>query len=144
MKEQHAGNHTRFVPVFHFIGYPLMLFALVASMVKLYNNYKIGWGLLIPCVLVALSAGLIITATFARIFALKAQDRGIRAEENLRFFAITGSLLDNRLTLKQVIALRFAPNNELLELAHKAVERNLSPRQIKELIVHWRADVHRV
>ena len=77
-------------------------------------------------------------------FALKAQDRAIRAEENLRFYAITGKLMDNKLSMKQIIALRFAPNNELLDLEHRAVEENLSPSQIKKAIKHWRADNDRV
>lgn len=83
-------------------------------------------------------------ATFARWFGLRAQDRAIRAEENLRYFAITGNLLDSKLRLSQIIALRFAPNNELLTLAHRAVEENLSAKDIKMAIQNWRGDYHRV
>jgi hypothetical protein len=77
---------------------------------------------------------------FARAFALKAQDRAIRAEENLRHFAITGNLLDSRLRMGQIIALRFASNNEFVALAHRAAEENLTAADIKKAIVNWKAD----
>ncbi len=144
MKVQKMSNHSRLIPVFHFTLLPLILLLIIGSAINFYRHWHYNLGLLIPSLLLLGSVCLFATAFLARVFALKAQDRGIRAEENLRYFAITGSLLDNRLTLKQVIALRFAPNNELLELAHKAVEENLSPKEIKSSIVHWRADQHRV
>ena len=59
---------------------------------------------------------------FCRTFPLKAQDRAIRAEENLRHFAMTGKLFDPRLTMNQIIALRFAPDKEFIDLARKAAE----------------------
>jgi hypothetical protein len=53
-------------------------------------------------------------------------------------------LFDNKLTIGQIIALRFAANNEFVELAHKAVENNLSPKEIKQAIKHWKGDYDRV
>ncbi len=81
---------------------------------------------------------------FCRIFALKAQDRAIRAEENLRHFALTGKLLDPRLTIRQVIGLRFASDAEFVELAARAVQENLSEDAIKRAVKSWRADTYRV
>ena len=78
-----------------------------------------------------------------RIFALRAQDRAIRAEENLRHFALTGKLLDSRLNMAQVIALRFADNEEFIELAKKAADNNMSSDDIKKTIQKWKADHHR-
>jgi len=72
-----------------------------------------------------------------------AQDRAIRAEENLRYFALTGKLLDSRLTISQIIALRFAPDNELLALTDRALKENLSSTAIKKAIQHWKADHYR-
>ena len=80
----------------------------------------------------------------ARSFALKAQDRAIKVEVDLRYFAITGKLMDTNLTIRQIVALRFAPNNELMDLAHEAVKKQLSPSQIKNAIKNWKADQHRV
>ncbi len=84
------------------------------------------------------------TALFARIFALKAQDRAIRAEENLRHFALTGKLLDPRLTVKQIIGLRFASDAEFVALAQRAAEEKLSLDAIKRAVKDWRADYYRV
>jgi hypothetical protein len=90
-----------------------------------------------------LSIGGLIIFWYARAFAIAAQDRAIRAEENLRHFALTGKLLDSRLTMSQVIALRFAADTEFLLLAEKAANENMKPSEIKKAIVNWRADYHR-
>ena len=81
---------------------------------------------------------------YIRIFALKAQDRAIRAEENLRHFALTGKLLPAQLRIGQIIALRFASDEEFPALAAKAAAENLSNKEIKLSIQHWRADWYRV
>jgi hypothetical protein len=75
-----------------------------------------------------------------RTFPLKAQDRAIRAEENLRHFALTGKLLDPRLTMKQIIGLRFACDAEFPELARKAAAEGLSMDAIKKSVKSWRSD----
>ena len=81
---------------------------------------------------------------FARGFALKAQDRAIRAEENFRHFILTGKPLDNRLRMGQIIALRFAGDAEFPSLAQKAAAENIKGDDIKKAIQTWRADNHRV
>jgi hypothetical protein len=62
----------------------------------------------------------------------------------LRHFALTGKLLDSRLTLSQIIALRFASDEELPTLAQRAVDGSLSNDAIKKEIKVWRADTRRV
>ena len=81
---------------------------------------------------------------FARIFALKAQDRAIRAEENLRHFAMTGKLLDAKLRVGQIVALRFASDAEFVTLARRAAEENMKPDAIKRAVKDWRVDSYRV
>lgn len=145
MAEQNHKNHVRFHPIWHFIVYPVMLATIVGASINLYESYKADDENLYSAALIFLiSFLLVVIATFARGFALRAQDRAIRAEENLRFYAITGKLMDSKLTMGQIIALRFAPNNELLDLEHKAIEQNLSPSAIKKSIKNWRGDHHRV
>ncbi|HEY4155010.1 MAG TPA: DUF6526 family protein, partial [Puia sp.] len=61
-----------------------------------------------------------------------------------RYFSLTGKLLDSRLTLSQIIALRFAPDNEFVELADRALKENLNNSSIKKAIRQWKADHHRV
>ena len=144
MKEQNYSNHTRWVPIFHFFALPLMFIMAVFSVRLLYKHYVLGWGMMMPALFVLSSFLFVLVGFFARGFALKAQDRAIRAEENLRYYAISGKLLDSRLTTAQIVALRFAPNNELLDLAHLAAEKSLSPKEIKEAIKNWKGDYHRV
>jgi hypothetical protein len=93
--------------------------------------------------IVVLSIGIMILAIMARVFALKAQDRAIRAEESLRHFVLTGKLPDARLTIGQFTALRFAPDSEFVALATKAANESLKPDAIKQAIKQWRPDTYR-
>jgi hypothetical protein len=144
MPEQNFKNHTRIVPV-HTATYFLILLLLIGSFIKLYRSWVTGAeGFLTPVLFIMAALALFSVTWYCRVFALRAQDRAIRAEENLRYFAITGKLLDSKLRMGQIIALRFASNNEFVDLAHKAVEEDMSPRQIKEAIQHWKGDYDRV
>jgi hypothetical protein len=80
---------------------------------------------------------------FARMFALKAQDRAVRAEEQLRHFVLTGKLLDPRITVRQIIGLRFASDDEFVALARRAAEQGLTEDAIKREVKNWRADTYR-
>jgi hypothetical protein len=80
---------------------------------------------------------------YTRVFALRAQDRAIRAEENLRYFVLTGKLLPSNLRMGQIIALRFAPNEELIALVERAATEALSAKEIKQAIQNWKPDYHR-
>src|SRR6185369_5895648 len=91
-----------------------------------------------------LSACLLPILLWTRTNALKAQDRAIRAEENLRHFVLTGKLLDPRLTVGQIAAVRFAGDAEFPELAARAAAGNMPAKEIKEAVKNWRADFHRV
>jgi purine nucleoside permease len=75
---------------------------------------------------------------------LKAQDRAIRAEENFRHYMLTNKLMDGRLNLSQVIALRFASDEEFPALAQKAAAEKLPAKEIKKQIKNWRGDYYRV
>lgn len=79
-----------------------------------------------------------------RSFPLRVQDRAIRAEENLRYFSMTGKLLEKKLTMRQIIALRFAEDSEFVELVDQAIQNNWTNKEIKLAIKNWRADNHRV
>jgi hypothetical protein len=81
---------------------------------------------------------------YTRLFSLKAQDRAIRAEENLRYYVMTGKLFPHELTVQQIIALRFAPDAEFLALVDKAIKEGLTNKEIKLAIQNWKADYYRV
>ena len=81
---------------------------------------------------------------YIRWFALRAQDRAIRAEENFRHFILTGQPLDRHLRMGQIIALRFASDEELPALAKRAADEKLSSKDIKQAIKNWKPDYNRV
>lgn len=144
MAEQNFGNHRRFVPLFHFVAYPLAVFTLVVTVINFFKALGAGSGRLHTAAMVALVFALLLAMWFTRVFALRAQDRAIRAEENLRHFALTGKILDKRLRMRHIIALRFAGDEEFVALANKAAEENLSAKEIKAAIKNWRVDYNRV
>jgi L-cystine uptake protein TcyP (sodium:dicarboxylate symporter family) len=144
MKEQHVGNHARYVPLFHFVTLPLILAAVIGSFVNMMQRWSDPHMHLTVVVLFVLSLCAGLLAWYARSFALRAQDRAIRAEEQLRYFMLTGKRLDVRLRLSQWIALRFADDEEFLQLVQRAASEQLSAKQIKQAIRNWRADWNRV
>ncbi|MEY2586833.1 MAG: hypothetical protein RLY11_682, partial [Bacteroidota bacterium] len=87
---------------------------------------------------------LLLIGGMVRTYALKAQDRAIRAEESLRHFILTGKPFDSRLNIRQIIALRFASDEELPTLAKRAAEESMRSKQIKEEIKNWREDNYRI
>jgi hypothetical protein len=144
MATQNYSNHVRIVPGFHFVLAALLLLTLIGSVVNLVLSWHDHERLYSAALIVVLTICGMLLYAYTRIFPLKAQDRAIRAEENLRHFALTGKLLDSRLALGQVIALRFAPDNEFADLARKAAETNMAAKDIKLAIQNWKADEHRV
>ena len=144
MSDQSFRNHTRFFPPFHFVLIPALLLGVVGSFVNLRESLGNHERLYSASLLVLVTVALVLVALYSRMFALKAQDRAIRAEENLRHFALTGKLLDPKLTLRQIIGLRFASDAEFVALAQKAAASGMSAKDIKKAITHWRADHHRV
>ena len=144
MPTQDYANHRRFVPMFHGVLFGLLLLTLIGSVVNLYKSLGDHQRLYSASLIVVLTVSTLILSFFSRIFALMAQDRAIRAEENLRHFVLTGKLLDSRLTIRQTIGLRFAPDDQFVELAAKAAGENLSEDQIKRAVKDWKADTYRV
>ena len=130
--------------MFHAVLFGLLLLTLIGSVVNLYKSFGDHERLYSASLIVVLAVSTLLLAFFARMFALMAQDRAIRAEENLRHFVLTGKLLDPRLTIRQIIGLRFAPDDEFVALAGKAAGENLSEDQIKRAVKNWKADTYRV
>ncbi|MGM0847390.1 MAG: DUF6526 family protein [Bacillota bacterium] len=139
---QNYKNHTQADPLFiGGIGL-LSLITFILSVVFFIQNMR---GQLLLSVIVVLFALIFLFVTVRlRGYALKLQDRIIRGEENFRYYRLTGNLLDSRLSLKQVIALRFADDTEYPGLVERALSENLSPDEIKKAVRNWKADHHRV
>jgi hypothetical protein len=139
---QNYKNHAKFDPSFHFFLAPLTLILFVWSLVF---HFRVKT---LESFFVMAALFLLLVAIFKmRIYSLKVQDRVIRLEERLRLQALADTSLRARiseLTVGQLVALRFACDAEVTGLAAKALDENLAPKQIKQLIQNWRADFFRV
>ena len=144
MEAQNYANHRRFVPMYHYVLFGLIALTLIGAFVNLYHSIGDHQRLYSASLIVVMMICLLMVFFFCRTFSLKAQDRAIRAEENLRHYVLTGKLHDPRLTVRQIIGLRFALDEEFIPLAQKAAEENLSEDEIKKAIKGWRADTCRV
>jgi hypothetical protein len=144
MKQQNYSNHRQYVPMFHLVLFGLIVLSLGGSVVNLVKSWGGAHAFYSASLLVVVELCLLLLFFFARIFALKAQDRAIRAEENLRHYVLTGKLLDARLTIRQVIGLRFASDQEFVELTKRAADQDLGEEDIKKAIKNWRGDHYRV
>jgi hypothetical protein len=145
MADQNFKNHARFDPLFHFFIVPVLLINVVAVWIwashhRVTNAHSGPMAVIVAIALLAL-------AFTARMYSLKVQDRVIRLEEKLRIASLVSASelveLDS-LTIQQYVALRFASNPELPELARRAVREKLTQKQIKQAVVSWRADNYRV
>lgn len=136
---QDVKNHKKYYPLHHFILMPLTLGFFIWSFIQIFKSSAN-----IPLFIIALI--LLITSIITRIYALKNQDRIIRLEMRLRYFQLTQhnlSAVEQKLTIHQLVALRFAGDDELISLIDRTLKENLSPAAIKNNIKNWQADHHR-
>jgi hypothetical protein len=141
---QSYANHSQIVFLYHRVLTLLVGVTLIGSIVNLTKSWGDSVRIYNASLIVAVTVCLILVGFFARVFALKAQDRAIRAEEQLRHYVLAGKLLDSRLSVRQIVGLRFASNEEFVALAQRAADQSLSPDAIKREIKQWRADTYRV
>ncbi len=148
MEKQNLKNHARMVPMFHYATFLLILASIGISIYCLCcccsdsscstTSNCSGLYMLIT------SVAILFVAWYARVFALRAQDRTIKLEENIRHHQMTGNNLPTELKMGQIIALRFAGDDEWLALMERAIKENLSQKEIKQSIQNWRGDYYRV
>jgi Family of unknown function (DUF6526) len=140
MAEQNYANHVRWVPTFHFFVMPVLILNLLWSIYRLIRP-GFSWDGVIH---VLTAAALVTLMLNARIFALRVQDRVIRMEERQRMSRLLPDDLKTRVgefTVGQLVALRFASDEELPVLARKVLTDKMSDRSaIKQLVKNWRAD----
>jgi hypothetical protein len=135
-------NHGRLEPPFHLVLATVLvvnLVIVVAYAIKHLNMYT-AWA-------VILSIAVWIPVLKLRMYPLKVQDRVIRLEERLRLQAlapIEWHAQIYKLSEDQLIGLRFASDDEVVELAKQALEEKLTRKQIKERIRTWRPDYWRI
>jgi len=139
---QELKNHARFDPAYHFFIAAMYLANLVVACVHWYHMRD-----RISIWYVIVSLTLIVPILKIRLYPLKVQDRVIRLEERLRLQALAPAewrAQIYRLSEDQLIGLRFAADDEVVELAKQALEQNLNRKQIKQRVRNWRADYWRV
>ena len=135
-------NHARIVPAYHYVAFPLFainfFFALYQAVVHFTWANLMGLGLAIALVLLFF---------VARVMAMTVQDRVIRLEERMRMRELLPADLKpriNELTVKQLVALRFASDGELPELTRQVLDGKLTEQKaIKQAVRNWRADYQR-
>ena len=142
--QQSYKNHAQIVPLYHRVLTAMLLLTLIGSIVNLTKSWGDSTRFYSASLIVALTIAAVLLFIFVRIFPLKAQDRAIRAEEQLRHYVLTGKLLDGRLTMRQIVALRFASDAEFAALAQRAADQSMTPDAIKREVKQWRADTYRV
>ena len=144
MSTQNYANHAKYVPGYHFVLFGVLVLTIIGSVVNFFVSIGDRERIYSASLIMVLSVCVLVLSYYARAFPLKAQDRAIRAEENLRHFVLAGKLLDPRLAPLQIVALRFASDAEFVALAARAASENMVPKDIKLAIKTWRADEYRV
>ncbi|HLY40063.1 MAG TPA: DUF6526 family protein [Terracidiphilus sp.] len=141
-KPQDFKHHARFDPLYHFFLAVVAIASIVMAIIHVFRHpsFYAGW-------MVVLAIAALVLLFRLRTYPLKVQDRVIRLEEQLRLQSLAppewrGQI--HRLTEDQLIGLRFAGDDEVVELAKQALEQHLNRKQIKERIRNWRADEWRV
>ncbi len=142
-KVQNYGNHVRIDAFYFYFVAPCLLLALICGLVGIIRDPSwTGAGFLL------LLVGVMGVYLRARTYAVKVQDRVVRLETRLRLERLLPDGLRSRIgefSLSQLIALRFASDEELPELARQVLEEGITDgKTIKQRIKNWQADFHRV
>lgn len=141
-KTQSFESHTRWNPLFHFIASPIVTLNLfVAVRHAWYMGGRFAWWN------VVFAFGVACAVFASRTMALTVQDRLIRLEMRLRLRELLpaaqhGDIL--RLSVRQMVALRFAGDAELPGLVQRVLKGELAgDKPIKAAIKDWQADWQR-
>ncbi len=146
MPVQNYKNHSKYYAPHHFIFYPIVLVLLVIAIRNIFGGNpedKVIW--MITGALVLLLGWL--SFMMRQHYALVGQNRMVRMEMRFRYYVLTGQRLEpleQRLSFRQLAALRFAPDDELPGLLQRALDENLSAADIKKSIKNWLPDNMRV
>lgn len=142
MKEQNFNNHIKKHPLFHFFLVPVTLLLVLIALINALFAFSLS-----NLLILTTTAILHITVFITRYYAKKNQDRIIRAEMRLRYFILTGKSFERteeQLSFPQLAALRFAQDDQLLQLLNNSNTSHLSSDEIKKQIRNWKPDHMRV
>ena len=139
MATQTYATH-RYNPKLTGIGFLFLLAAAIAFGLRWFG---IGGRLMFAAGLGALMASQLVMLNISRLYITKLQDRIIKLEMKIRcaqLLSPAGHASAGRLTNAQIVALRFASDEELPALLERADREHLNPDQIKRAIKKWVAD----
>ena len=139
---QNFENHAKSVRAYHGVATPMLLVPTLWVAYQTVTNFSLN-----ALMALIFMGGVVVCALFARIFPLGVQDRVIRLEERMRLQRLLPDDLQNRVgdfTTDQLIGLRFAPDEELLDLARRVLDDGMDRKTIKQAVKNWRADNQRL
>jgi hypothetical protein len=138
-KIQNFENHAKFDPAFHFFVAPVFIINLIWAINRIAHGFSGG-----ALLSLLLAMAFLLLSFRARIYALTMQDRVIRLEMRLRLQDALPVGLRGRIpefTVGQLVALRFAGDEELPALAQKVLDEKITDRKaIKKMIRNWQPD----
>ena len=136
---QSFANHTRIIPAYHMGAFGPLAINFLWSAYRVVSNFSAD-----AVVALLVAVALLLIFFHARIFALTVQDRVIRLEMRLRLEKLLPADLQPRIsefTVSQLVALRFASDQEIPTLARKVLSENITDRKaIKQMIQKWNPD----
>lgn len=141
---QTYANHAKFTPLYHFVTSPLALIFLVWSITRFFKVPSYDTGYMLVGALAMFGV-----VSVSRLSPLRAQDRIIRLEEQLRYQRLLPAALAEQATAafspRHYIALRFASDAELPALVDSVLTGKLEqPNDIKRAVRDWQGDTLRV
>jgi hypothetical protein len=140
---QNYATHRRFIPAYHFFAVPVLLANVIVTAIYFVRDPRFitGWSIVV-------ALALFLAILYLRFMPVRAQDRIIRLEERARLERLMPTDLRGRieeLTATQLIAIRFASDDEVPDLTRRALSGDLKTQgDIKRAIRNWRADHLRV
>ncbi|MGY8778826.1 MAG: DUF6526 family protein [Longimicrobiales bacterium] len=140
---QSAASHAKIVPVYHYVGFGFVAIPTFYSLYLTITQFSLG-----AMMMSLFAIGVIVSMLYARLFPLGVQDRVIRLEERMRMERLLPAEMHARIgdvATEHLIALRFASDDELVDLTKRILDGEFSGRKgVKEAIKNWRADHQRI
>jgi hypothetical protein len=118
-----------------------VLVGLIAFLVLLVQSFQEPTS--VSFALLALAGVVLSAVSLIRVFALRLQNRIIRLEMQVRLARLGRESALGRLTLPQIVALRFAADAELPALVDRTLSEDLKPDAIKRAFRDWQGDYYR-
>lgn len=145
MKTQNYKNHIHYYPPHHFFfyGFSVIIFGLSAYALVKSEEHTLLWAIITAIIF------MIVWLSFMtrQHYSLGNQNRIARLELRFRYYTLTQKQfeeMEKQLSLSQILALRFASNEELVSLTERAIKEQLSSDEIKRAVKNWQPDYMRV